>query len=82
MPTFLIDGFKMRFYSNDHSPAHVHCINGDGVVVVRIATGEVTAIKGPVKTPDVARARQTVEAHRDKLLVEWNLFAMRRHGIL
>lgn len=80
MPTFLIGEFKMRFYSNDHPPAHVHCINGDGVAVVKIATGEVTSIKGRIKTSDVVRAQERVEEHRDKLPVEWNLFQIRRYG--
>jgi len=81
MPTFPIGGFKMRFYSNDHAPAHVHCINGDGVVTVHIATGQVAAIKGRIKLPDVARAVGLVHEHRDRLLVEWNLFDMRRKAI-
>jgi hypothetical protein len=78
MPTFLIGGFKMRFYSNDHEPAHVHCINGDGVVIVNVGTGEVAEIRGRVKTPDVAKAARLVHANRDRLLVEWNLFYMRK----
>lgn len=81
MPTFLIGGFKMRFYSNDHEPAHVHCINGDGIAVIKIATGEVREIKGGIKSRDVARAVKLVEENRDRLLVEWNLFDMRRKAI-
>lgn len=81
MPTFPIGGFRMRFYSNDHPPAHVHCINGDGTVVVRIATAEVVAIKGGITKRDVARAEQLVREHCDMLLVEWNLFDMRRREI-
>lgn len=81
MPTFVIGEFKMRFYANDHPPAHVHCINGDGVVIVRIATGEATDVRGRIKARDVARAEQLVTEHRDRLLVEWNLFDMRRHRI-
>lgn len=80
MPTFVIGEFKMRFFANDHPPAHVHCINGDGAVIVEIATGEATNVRGRMKPRDVARAEHLVRKHRDRLLVEWNLFDMRRHG--
>lgn len=78
MPTFVIGEFKMRFYSNDHEPAHVHCINGDGIVIVDIVTAAVRETRGRVKAPDIARAVQLVVAHQDRLLTEWNLFHMRR----
>lgn len=68
----------MRFYSNDHAPAHVHCINGDGVAVVEIATGTVVQIEGRIKNRDVVRAVELVLEHHDELLTEWNLFDMRR----
>lgn len=79
MPTFYIGGFKMRFYSNDHAPAHVHCINGDGVAVVDLATGAVRSTKGGIKGPDIVRAVQLVEEHRDRLLEEWTAFEIRRY---
>lgn len=78
MPTFPIGGFKMRFFSNDHAPAHVHCTNGDGTVVVNLYTLEVIREKGRIKPRDSARAVALVEEHRNRLLVEWNLFDMRR----
>jgi Domain of unknown function (DUF4160) len=81
MPTFLVGEFKMRFYSNDHAPAHIHCINGDGTVVVNLYTGEVIRTKGRIKPRDSARAVELVEEHRNRLLVEWNLFDMRRKAI-
>jgi hypothetical protein len=76
MPTFLIGGFKMRFYSNDHEPAHVHCINGDGIVVINIATGIVRKRVGGIREPDVVRAVHLVEEHRDRLLREWVTFQL------
>jgi hypothetical protein len=81
MPTFLIGGFKMRFYADDHPPAHVHCINGDGDVIVEIVSGEVVRMKGKVKERDIARAVRLVKEHQDPLLTEWNLFDMRRKEV-
>lgn len=75
---FLIGEFTMRFYSNDHAPAHVHCINGDGAAVVNLYTLEVIREKGRIKPRDTARAQELVDEHRNRLLVEWNLFDMRR----
>lgn len=68
----------MRFYANDHAPAHVHCINGDGVVVVNLYTLEVIREQGRIKSRDIARAQKLIDEHRNRLLVEWNLFDMRR----
>jgi Domain of unknown function (DUF4160) len=81
MPTFRIGGFKMRFYARDHAPAHVHCMNGDGEVVVEIETGDVRDVRGHVNPRDSARAVQLVIENQNMLLTEWNLFDMRRGGV-
>jgi hypothetical protein len=81
MPTFRIGGFKMRFYANDHPPAHVHCRNNDGIVIVEIATGLVLDRLGKIRETDVVRAVALVEEHRDRLLTEWFLFDMRRRDV-
>jgi hypothetical protein len=78
MPTYYIGRFKVRFYSNDHPPAHVHCINEDGTVIVDVATGAVRARKGGVKAQDVVRAVNLVEEHRELLLAKWEAFDKRR----
>ena len=78
MPTYYIGGFKMRFYSNDHPPAHVHCINEDGTVVVEIVTGDIRTIKGKIGDRDVTRAVYLVEEHRDSLLARWIAFEKRK----
>lgn len=78
MPTFLIGGFKMRFYANDHPPAHLHCINGDGIVVIDIETGMVRKRIAGITERDVSRAVGLVEQHRDRLLDEWRDFELRK----
>lgn len=78
MPTVLIGGFKMRFYSNDHDPAHVHCQNGDGIAVVEIGTGAVRKRLGGIREQDVIRAVHLVQANRDRLLQEWQNFQLRK----
>jgi hypothetical protein len=81
MPTLHIGEFRMRFFSNDHEPAHVHCFNGDGAVIVEIATGAVLDTRGRIKDRDIARAVQLVADHQDRPLTEWNLFDMRRRDV-
>lgn len=71
----------MCFYADDHPPAHVHCINGDGDVIVEIMSGEVVDMKGKMKTRDMARAIRLVVEHQNYLLPEWNLFDMRRREV-
>lgn len=78
MPTILMGEFKMRFYSNDHPPAHVHCINGDGIAVVDIVTGFVRRRMGSIGDRDVARAVQLVQENRDSLLRKWIDFELRK----
>jgi hypothetical protein len=79
MPTVLrMGGFSFRFYSNDHEPAHVHCKNGDGIVIVEIATGHVVDQFGEIRKADVLRAVSMVAEHRDHLHREWREFAIRR----
>jgi hypothetical protein len=79
MPTVLrVGGFSFRFYSDDHEPAHVHCKNGDGIVIVEIATGRIVDKVGEIRRKDVRRAVSLVAAHREHLHREWREFAIRR----
>jgi hypothetical protein len=78
MPTFHIRGLKRRFYSHDHAPAHVHCINSDGVAVIEIASGAIRSVKGSIKGTDVSRAVTLVAKHRKRLLKECASFEKRR----
>jgi hypothetical protein len=78
MPTFHIGGFKMQFYSNDHAPAHVHCVNGDGIVVVNIESGTIRKRIGGISDRDVFRALDLVAEHRDRLLHAWKDFEERK----
>ena len=78
MPTFLIGEFRMRFYANDHPPAHVHCFNGDGIAIVDIATGFVRKRIGGISERDAIRAAHLVQEHRERLLEEWLDFERRK----
>lgn len=79
MPTVLrVGGFSFRFYSREHSPAHVHCYNGDGVAIIEIATAGSRDKKGTIKDRDIRRAEALVAEYRDLLQAAWDEYAKKR----
>jgi hypothetical protein len=79
MPTVLrMGGFAFNFYADDHAPAHVHARNGDGVVVIDIATATARGTKGNIRDRDIRRAKVLVAEHRDLLQAAWDDFEGRR----
>lgn len=79
MPTVLrAGGFTFHFYSNDHDPAHVHCTNGDGTVLVRIVTAKAYHRDGTIRDRDIRRAEALVAEHCVLLLDAWENFAKKK----
>lgn len=79
MPVVLRVGeFVFFFFSRDHEPAHVHCANGDGVAIIRIATAETVRKEGRMRENDARRAEALVAEHRDVLQAAWDDFAKKR----
>lgn len=79
MPTVLrAGGFSFRFYANEHEPAHVHCKNGDGIVIVEIATAESRGKEGNIRDRDIRRAEALVAEYRDLLQAAWDEHARKR----
>lgn len=80
------DGFRVVIYSNDHLPAHVHIIKGDGEVrcnlgsvVVNPSSGEESLtpislmdVTGKISDKDVGKALSLVQEHQKKLLDKWS----------
>lgn len=72
VPTVLRqNGFEIRIPTNDHRPAHVHCVRGEIEVVVEIETLRIRNTRGDVKAQDIRRASRIVGANADFLLEEW-----------
>jgi hypothetical protein len=87
MPTIIRqDGFRIVIYPNDHLPAHVHIIKGDGEircdigsVVVDSSSGEesltppsLMTVTGKISDKDVGKALSLVQEHQKKLLDKWS----------
>jgi hypothetical protein len=57
MPTvFSKDGFRFFFYSNDHTPIHVHVTKGGGEAVFEISSEVVLRESVGLKTKELSKA--------------------------
>lgn len=73
MPTvFKKDGFRFFFYSNDHTPIHVHVRKGGGEAVFEVESSVVLRESAGMKTRDLARAEELAEEQRDLILRSWH----------
>ena len=73
MPTALeMDGFRIVIYTNDHAPAHVHVVRGDGEAKINIASERVALVSAyGLKKTDIKRAVRIVSENRELLLQKW-----------
>ena len=69
MPTvFTKDGYRFFFYSNDHTPIHVHVKKGRGEAVF-IVGGEVFLRESVgLKTKQLSKAENLAESHRELII--------------
>jgi hypothetical protein len=80
MPTVLrVNGFRFRFYSDDHAPPHVHVLYGGAWLVVELETGLVRHNRR-MRPADIVRAVQLVEEHQAYLLAAWVAFDQKRRN--
>ena len=81
MPTIHHErGFRFEIKTDDHPPAHVHAVRGDGVVIILLGEVDtpvaVREIKGTVKSKDVVRAVQIVQDRYEEFATAWE----KHHG--
>jgi hypothetical protein len=71
MPTIdRVGGFSFRIFPNDHAPAHVHVVKGDGMAVIHIGDPAIVHVVFSMKPRDVKQAIRIVEAN-------WKLYRQR-----
>ena len=69
MPTvFTKDGFRFFFYSNDHTPIHVHVTKGSGEAVFEIGGEVVLRESVGLKTKELSKAEGLAEAHKELII--------------
>ncbi|NJK55963.1 MAG: DUF4160 domain-containing protein [Pleurocapsa sp. SU_5_0] len=81
MPTIIRqEGFRIVIYPNDHMPAHVHVIKGDGEVRIKLGREELLmppsliTVMGKISDKDVAKALFLVTENHSQLLTKWREF--------
>ncbi|MCX6351465.1 MAG: DUF4160 domain-containing protein [Bacteroidetes bacterium] len=74
MPELLrIFGLKFFFYSNDHTPIHVHVRNADGEAIFTLETVTLVENKG-MKSKDIHLAESIIEENKDIFISRWKDF--------
>jgi Domain of unknown function (DUF4160) len=79
MPTIIRqDGFRIVIYPNDHLPAHVHILKGDGEVRISLRSQEPTispslmTVMGKISDKDITKGLSLVKEHQIELLAKWS----------
>lgn len=69
---FTKNGFRFFFYSNDHSPVHVHVQRGNGEAVFDVE-GEVTLREAVgMKTKELQQAESLACEHQALIIQKWH----------
>jgi Domain of unknown function (DUF4160) len=77
MPTIIKqDGFRIVIYPNDHTPAHVHVLKGDGEVRIELGSEKILpslmSVRGKISDREVVRALSLVTEYQIELLAKWD----------
>ena len=73
MPTiFTKNGFRFFFYSNDHTPIHVHVRKGGGEAVFEVHGEVILRESVGLKTKDLAKAQDLAEEQKDLIISKWH----------
>lgn len=73
MPTvFTKDGYRFFFYSNDHTPIHVHVRKGDGEAVFEVEGELVLRESVGLKTRELSAAEDLAAEHRELIIRKWH----------
>lgn len=74
MPTvFIVFGFIFRFYSNDHTPIHIHVIKGGAKAKFTIDPVELVDNQG-MKPAEIKLVESIIEENREVIAEYWNRF--------
>jgi hypothetical protein len=73
MPTvFTKDGFRFFFYSNDHTPIHVHVRKGDGEAVFEVEGEVVLRESVGLKTKELSTAEALALENKELIVAKWH----------
>jgi hypothetical protein len=66
------EGYRFFFYSNEHDPAHVHVMKGDGEAVFSLGPPVEVQESAGMKVRELARAVELAEENRGLILRIWD----------
>ncbi len=73
MPTvFTQDGYRFFFYSNDHTPIHVHVQYGGGEAVFEVEGEVVLRESVGLKTKELCKAEVLASEHQELIIQRWH----------
>ena len=73
MPTiFTTDGFRFFFYSNDHTPMHVHVRRGSGEAVFEVEGDVILRESVGLKVKELMKAEDLAEQHKELITQKWH----------
>jgi len=66
------EGYRFFFYSNDHTPIHIHVQRGDGEAVFNVE-GEIALRESQgLKVKELSRAQELAEQNKDTIIQKWH----------
>jgi len=72
MPTVLrVDGFRFFFFSDEHSPSHIHIEKGDGYARIELEAIKITDSYN-LNSKELKKLRALVKDNNEKLIKAWN----------
>jgi len=72
MPTiFKIDGYRFFFFSDEHTPEHIHIVKGDTYARIEIENLKVTDSYN-LNSKELKKLLKLVTQNRDKLQGAWD----------
>ena len=68
------EGFRFYFYSNEHTPIHVHVRYAGGEAIFVVEDGIELRESSGLKVRELKRAQELAEEHRAVIVSKWNEF--------
>jgi hypothetical protein len=75
MPTLLnIFGLRFFFYSDEHTPIHVHIENGEGKAKINLLPTVEVAENRNIKSKDIKKALIIIDLYKEEFIDEWHKY--------
>jgi hypothetical protein len=77
MPTLLnIFGLRFYFYSDEHTPVHIHIENSDGRAKINLLPAIEVVENRNIKSKDIKKALAVIDLYKEEFISAWH----KHHG--